>query len=218
MVLFSLLQRDPILIFPWLLAIMIGLTIHEFAHGFSAYLLGDRTAESQGRLTLNPIAHIDPFGAIMLLIVGFGWAKPVPINIHQIRHGRLGIIIVSFAGVLFNFVFATLCILTLKYFVLIHYPIDNLLVIFLVFLVFINFALFIFNLLPIPPLDGYHIIEYFFPSIFLKYSVFMSRWGMFILLIVVFGTNIISYVISYFLYMMSLLFQINIISLINSAL
>ncbi len=210
MILFSLFSNNPILIVPWLAALLIAITIHEFAHGFAAYKLGDDTAYREGRLTLNPIDHIDPFGALMLLLVGFGWAKPVPINIYKVGKGRLGMIIVSFAGVFVNLMFALFILLSLKFFILGNFPYNNLMVTFFGFLVYINLALFTFNLLPIPPLDGYHIVEYFFPKFFLKVAPFIGRWGSILLLVIVFGTNIIGTLISFVVISISVLFNIDI--------
>lgn len=210
MILFSLFQDNPILIIPWLGALLIALTIHEFAHGFFAYRMGDDTAYREGRLSFNPLRHLDPVGALMLLVVGFGWAKPVPINPYLIKRGRLGLFLVSVAGVAFNLLFAIIIILALKFFVLDYFPANNLMVVFFGFLVYINLALFIFNLLPIPPLDGYHALEYFFPSLLSRYGPFIERWGSLILLLVVFGTNIVGTLIFYFLYLVSLVFNLNI--------
>ncbi len=218
MILFSLFSENPILIIPWLAALLIAITIHEFAHGFAAYKLGDDTAYREGRLTLNPMDHIDPFGAFMLLLVGFGWAKPVPINIYKVGKGRLGMIIVSFAGVFVNLMFAFFILLVLKFFVLDYFAINNLMVTFFGFLVYINLALFAFNLLPIPPLDGYHIVEYFFPEFFSKVAPFAERWGSIILLVVVFGTNIIGTLISFVVFYVSVLFNIDISFLAFSSL
>ena len=218
MILLSLFSENPILIIPWLAALLIAITIHEFAHGFAAYKLGDDTAYREGRLTLNPIDHIDPFGALMLLLVGFGWAKPVPINIYKVGKGRLGMIIVSFAGVFVNLMFAFFILLILKFFVLDYFAINNLMVTFFGFLVYINLALFAFNLLPIPPLDGYHIVEYFFPEFFSKVAPYVERWGSIILLVVVFGTNIIGTLISFVVFYVSVLFNIDISFLAFSSL
>lgn len=213
MILFNLFSENPILIIPWLAALLMAITVHEFAHGLAAYKLGDKTAYHSGRLTLNPIDHIDPFGAIMLLVVGFGWAKPVPIDINQIKKGNFGLLIVSMAGVFLNLVFATIILLVLKFFVYGVLSDNNIMVIFFGFVVYINLALFAFNLLPIPPLDGFHVIEYFFPSLYAKYAPIAQTYGSIILLIVVFGTPIVGTVISYFVYWMSLLFQIPILDL-----
>lgn len=213
MLLFRLFEDNPILLVPWFAALLIAITIHEFAHGLAAYRLGDDTAEKAGRLTLNPLSHIDPIGGLMLLLVGFGWAKPVPVNMLRLRKGNTGRIIVSFAGVFFNLLMAVLSLFLLKFYFVDNFELTNLAVKFLAFLVYINLALFVFNMLPLPPLDGYHILESFAPGIFVKFAPFVQRWGMFILLAVVFLTNIIGTLIGYFILIFSIIFQLNIFAL-----
>ncbi|MGN1400472.1 MAG: site-2 protease family protein [Bacillus sp. (in: firmicutes)] len=143
------------------ISVVLAFTVHEFAHAYVAYKFGDHTAKNQGRLTLNPIHHIDPIGMILILLAGFGWARPVPVNRYFFKHPRLAGILVSFAGPLSNFVLA-IC----AYFVL--YGMASLgfgpampgfLVTFLEMFIYYNVLLFIFNLIPLPPLDGYRIIE-----------------------------------------------------------
>lgn len=211
MALFNIFGSNPILIIPWVTALIISITIHEFAHGFAAYKLGDNTAEASGRLTLNPIAHLDPIGTIMLFLVGFGWARPVPINPRLIQKGRLGQATVSFAGIGMNLIFATLGILGL-YFLLFALELspENTGVRFLAFLVFINLALFIFNLIPIAPLDGYRIFESIAPRSFFRIAPFIEAWGFFILIALVFLTDVIGYLISTFIYAFSVISGLNI--------
>ncbi|MFA4134774.1 MULTISPECIES: site-2 protease family protein [unclassified Brevibacillus] len=176
-----------------LIAFVIAFTLHEWAHAFIAWKLGDNTAKSEGRLTLNPIPHIDPFGLILILFGPFGWARPVPINPLNFRgNKRLGIVYVSFAGPLINLILAVLFYLV--YFVVVNsgvlvgmqekvaHAIDWT----LRFSVLINTALFIFNLLPIPPLDGYKILRFLSPRSwdgkFYNYEVY----GPWILLLLIF--------------------------------
>ncbi|NTU19339.1 site-2 protease family protein [Brevibacillus sp. HB1.2] len=176
-----------------LIAFVIAFTLHEWAHAFVAWKLGDNTAKSEGRLTLNPIPHIDPFGLILILFGPFGWARPVPINpLHFRGNKRLGIVYVSFAGPLINLILAVLFYMV--YFVVINsgvlvgmqekvaYAID----LTLRFSILINTALFIFNLLPIPPLDGYKILRFLSPRSwdgkFYNYEVY----GPWILLLLIF--------------------------------
>ena len=211
MLLFQLFANNPLLIFPWAAALLIAITVHEFSHGFSAHLLGDDTAKEEGRLTLNPTAHLDLFGSLMLVLVGFGWAKPVPINPARVGRGNLGQFLVSFAGVLSNITIAVLCAVVLK--ILIAFGgLDqmNFLVKFLAFLIYIDLALFVFNLLPIAPLDGYRVFESIAPKAFRAYAPFLERWGFFILLFLVFFTGIIGFLISLFINLFSLLFGLNI--------
>ena len=141
--------------------ILLGLTVHEYMHARVALQLGDSTARDQGRVTLNPLKHIDLFGFIFLIFAGFGWAKPVQINRQMLRNPRRDEMLIAVAGPLSNLVIGILCSLIIK--VLITYYANpdspfyaNLLNIIL-YAVFINYGLFLFNILPIPPLDGSHI-------------------------------------------------------------
>ena len=132
-----------------------AVTIHEFSHAFAATLLGDRTPEEQGRLTFDPRSHVDLFGLLMLVFVGFGWGKPVSFNPHNLRFPRWGATLVSLAGPLANLIGASCAgaagVLALRFGILTD---DNMLITFLFLLVTINVILMLFNLIPIPPLDG----------------------------------------------------------------
>lgn len=211
MLLFQLFGNNPLLIVPWLAALLIAITVHEFSHGFAAYLLGDTTAKQEGRLTLNPTAHLDLMGSLLLVLVGFGWAKPVPINPARVSKGNLGQFLVAFAGVSANITIAILCATILKL-LIIFGGLDqlNFLVKFLAFLIYIDLALFVFNLLPIAPLDGYRVFESIAPKAFRAYAPFLERWGFFILLFLVFFTGIIGSLISIFINLFSLIFGFNI--------
>ncbi|MBA9027917.1 MULTISPECIES: site-2 protease family protein [Bacillaceae] len=142
-------------------SLLIAFTVHEFAHAFVAYKFGDSTAQKEGRLTLNPVAHIDPLGTLLILIVGFGWARPVPVNRFYFKKPRLAGVLVSFAGPFSNFLIAAV-----GYFILyglyaagLEPNIPFFVVDFLEMLIHLNIVLFVFNLLPLPPLDGYRIIQ-----------------------------------------------------------
>jgi len=138
---------------------LLCITIHELAHGYTAYKLGDNTAKQMGRLTLNPIKHIDPIGLLMILLVGFGWAKPVPVNMNNFEKQRLGMAITAFAGPLSNIILA---IIILIIFFLLPFPhggfhalATNAIVPTIIFrTAFLSITLAVFNMLPIPPLDG----------------------------------------------------------------
>ena len=208
--LLSLLNTDPMLILPYLGAIFSALTIHEFSHGYIAKINGDDTAERLGRLTLNPIKHIDPIGAIMLFLVGFGWAKPIPVNPNNFRNIKSGSVAVSFAGIGANIIFGCFSLLSLS--ILINFfdiSTANYLIKFLYFLAIINISLFVFNLLPVPPLDGYRIIEAFFPVSFRRFAPMIEQWGFILILAIVFLTNIVSVLINLFIVILALIFRVD---------
>ena len=138
-------------------AIVIGITIHEYAHARTAWKLGDQTPMSQGRVTLNPLAHIDPFGIIALIFVGFGWGRPVQVNPYAFRKNRrLANLIIDVVGVATNCVAAFLCT------ALLFFVQNGALSSILFYIVFFNLVLMLFNLLPIPPLDGFGILTEIF--------------------------------------------------------
>lgn len=153
----------------YLIAIVISLSFHEWAHAHAAHRMGDDTAMMMGRMTLNPLAHIDPMGFLMLLIVGFGWAKPVPVNPRNYRNYRVGEFRVSFAGIFTNLVIAFVSALLYISFSVYEYKtgavLPDMLYMFVWMLGMLNCALAVFNLLPIFPLDGAHIFELIFGKV-----------------------------------------------------
>ncbi len=173
------------------IVLAIAFTVHEFAHAYVAYKFGDPTAKNQGRLTLSPLAHLDPIGTLLIFIAGFGWAKPVPVNRFYFKNPRLAGVLVSVAGPLSNLVIAFIG-LAVWYILLSTGALSSLssgtaesLQQFFNILIFLNITLFIFNLFPFPPLDGYRIIEDLAPSgIRAKMTQFES-YGMVVFLILV---------------------------------
>ncbi len=180
---------SKILIIP---AILVGLTVHEFAHAYVADKLGDKTPKFQGRLTLNPFSHIDIIGFIMILLIGFGWAKPVQINPSALKRGYKDEIKVSVAGVVANivtaFIFALLTALLLKMDLIILGDVTSLggiIGVILAYIVRINCMLAVFNLMPIPGLDGFDILRDLWPKTFYKISNVIYNYQIIILLIFV---------------------------------
>ncbi|MEH7383845.1 site-2 protease family protein [Bacillus sp. JJ1521] len=152
------------------ISLLVAFTVHEFAHAYVAYKFGDDTAKRQGRLTLNPISHLDPFGTILIFLAGFGWARPVPVNRFHFKRPRLAGILVSVAGPLSNLIAAALALLIYIIFIrvgvfaAIPESVGEGFETFFNLFVQLNIVLFIFNLLPFPPLDGYRIIEDLVPQ------------------------------------------------------
>lgn len=174
-------------------AAVIGLTVHEFSHGFAAYKLGDNTAKNDGRLTLNPLKHIDWLGFFLIIIAGFGWAKPVTFNPDNLKNKHRDEIIISIAGPLSNFAIAILFLVIARLLYMLDYfngtslgmEIVNLLLVWGV----INFGLFVFNLIPIPPLDGSHFYLTYLKDINPKLMMNMYRWGTFVLFAIIIAEN-----------------------------
>lgn len=165
--------------------ILISLTLHEYGHARVAYLCGDPTAKNLGRMTLNPIAHVDPIGFLSLLLFGFGWAKPVPVNSRNFRNYKRDEALVSLAGVAMN-----LLLVMIASIVLIvmgrRFPSafsNDALVTILMYFLSLNVTLFVFNLIPIYPLDGYHLFELAFARVLpTKVFWFLRRYGNWILI------------------------------------
>lgn len=144
-------------LFIWLPIILVTITIHEFSHGIVADYLGDPTPRHSGRLTLNPLAHLDPIGFVLLILVHFGWAKPVPINPLRFSDPRRGMALVGLAGPFSNLVLAWLLSLLAKY-LFPFFSVPSLLNDVMTHAIWLNLALAVFNFIPIPPLDGSRIL------------------------------------------------------------
>jgi len=182
----------------YVVVLIMSVVVHEFAHGYAAYLLGDNTARLSGRLTLNPIKHLDLFGSIILPLIlivskaGFviGWAKPVPYNPNNLRNGKKGTLIVAIAGIAANLIIAIVFGLLIRFapslLGLPAYTSDPLLINpfykIATIIVLMNLVLAIFNLIPIPPLDGSKVLFSFLSSKYRNIENFLEQWGMFLLL------------------------------------
>ena len=167
-----------------IIAIIIAFTVHEWAHAFTAYKLGDRTAKNEGRVTFNPKSHIDIIGFIMIILVGFGWAKPVPINSNNFKRRRLYSILATLAGPVSNFVLALLCMLILRIWLNMDVTSFPFLDTLLKKMIVLNLFLMIFNLFPLPPLDGYRILEQLAPRQIQSKMQSFEQYGIFVFLII----------------------------------
>ena len=183
--------------------ILLSLTIHEYFHGWTANKLGDPTAKLRGRLTLNPIAHLDIFGTILMFVVGFGWAKPVPINPMNFKDPKKGTLLVAIAGPLSNLATAIVAGAVLRPLIpkvltgeIAPGSLDSILVIILVLALVYGIALAVFNLIPIPPLDGSRVLYAILPDKHLySYSRFEPYGVIFLFGLFIFGGGIFRYLL-----------------------
>ncbi|MDR1001240.1 MAG: site-2 protease family protein [Clostridiales bacterium] len=184
----EMLLRIPIL--------LISFTVHEFFHGWTAYRLGDNTAKYDGRLSLNPLKHIDPVGALLLIVVGFGWAKPVMVDYRNLRNPKQDMAVIAFAGPLSNFLLAFVFTLLIIPCVFIPVgPLSDIPYNFALQGIFTNVGLGIFNLLPLPPLDGSKVLGSLLPiNMYYKYMS-IERYG-FIILILLSFTGVLGMILS----------------------
>ena len=177
--LINLLFKDPLAFVLVAIPLLYSIILHELAHGWVADKMGDSTARWLGRLSLNPIKHLDPIGTIMLFVFGFGWAKPVPVNFNKLRDFRKGIIFVSAAGITANIILAFFALFLLQLFYRWRFESLNTL---LYYLAQINIMLAAFNLIPIPPLDGSKILMGFSSRSFQYSLARLEPYGFFIII------------------------------------
>jgi Zn-dependent protease len=177
-----LLRDDPRLLVAFLIAIVVAITVHEFSHAAAATLQGDQTARSQGRLTLNPIAHLDPLGSIAIVLAGIGWGRPTPFNLAQLRYRRVGAALVGLAGPASNLLLALLSAVALR---LTHpdgFFSEDPSYLLLRMMVTLNVVLGLFNLVPIPPLDGSRLLSLLLPPSRQGIVYFLDQYGIFLLI------------------------------------
>lgn len=184
------LLTNPLFFLAWIVSLLLAISLHEAAHAFTADFLGDPTPRSQGRLTLNPLKHLDPLGTVMLLLFRFGWGKPVVFDPHNLRHPRQDAAKISLAGPLTNLALALIAALIARllpaYFAPILYP-----------FVLLNIVLAVFNLVPVHPLDGAKIlIGLLPPDLAYEWEAIMNRYGIIILLLLIFPFSGVSPIIT----------------------
>lgn len=182
---------NPLTFLVGFLALIVSIGVHEFAHVLSAYLQGDNTGKAMGRLTLNPIRHLDLFGTIAIVIAGIGWGKPAPFNPYNLRYRRWGPALVALGGPFANIIIAGIAGYALV-FVADRLPTGNLLMFFLQTLVYLNAALAVFNLIPVAPLDGSHLLRTILGPMN-NLVAWLDRYGTYLLLGLIFlGGNLLS--------------------------
>ena len=192
----STLFSNPIVFFVSLVSIVVAIIIHEFAHAWAADKLGDPTPRLQGRLTLNPVSHIDPIGMLLLFVIGFGWGRPVAFDPYNLKHPRRDAALISFAGPLSNFLLASICSILL--YLISFFNLSQMQIIgYLLLIPFIqmNLVLGIFNLLPIHPLDGFKIVGGILPEEQAYKWYELQRFGYIFLLLLLFpfgGSSFVS--------------------------
>lgn len=200
-----MITADPVVTIFYLIVLLFSVILHELAHGYMAFSLGDPTAKYEGRLTFNPIKHLDPFGSVILPLllaisnvpILIGWAKPVPINPYNFRDQKWGELKVSIVGPLTNFAIAVIFGLVIRFFYnILPLPLIN----FFGIIVQLNLVLAFFNLVPIPPLDGSWILFHFLPNSFFGVKMFLQQYGIIILVFFLFfrGPEVIGFFVNLF--------------------
>ncbi|MBC1499663.1 site-2 protease family protein [Listeria weihenstephanensis] len=178
-----------------IVTLLIAFTIHELAHAWVALLFGDDTAKNEGRITFNPLKHVDPVGFIFVIIAGFGWAKPTPVSPYKMKHRKVGSVVVSLVGPVSNLLLAFVGMGLYFLFLQMDVGYSQTILHFFNLFVYLNLVLFIFNLLPLPPLDGYQILSEFLPLKWkLKVQAYENYALLFFLILVI--TPLSKYTIS----------------------
>lgn len=192
--LLNLLLKDPFAFILIAIPLLYAIIFHELAHGWVAYRMGDPTAKLLGRLSLNPLKHLDPVGTLMLFVFGFGWAKPVPVNFAQLRDRKIGMILVSSAGIIANMLLAFIAIFIDR---LLALPQSSMPALLLYYFAQINIILAAFNLIPIPPLDGSKILMGFAPPNIQNMLFRVEQYG-FIIVIGLLFLGVLNPVVQFF--------------------
>jgi Zn-dependent protease len=201
--LFDIFSREGLITFLYTLpALVLSLSIHEYAHAWVAYKLGDISQKIRGRLTLNPLAHIDPIGFIAIVLVGVGWGKPVTVDDRNFKDSRKGMMLTSLAGPASNLLLAILVTIILKLLMvfgvmntIINSNTGNIILNMLLYVIQFNIVFGIFNLIPLPPLDGSKVLAYFLPQKARGFMYTLERYS-FIIIMIIYFTNLTSYIIA----------------------
>lgn len=172
---------DPLQFFASIVALVVGITVHEFSHALAATRLGDPTPASQGRVSLNPLRHLDPLGTVFLVFAGFGWGKPVIFDPRYLKNPRVGSVIVGLAGPASNLIMVGVFGLALRLTANAGADPNSGLIVLFATLVLMNLILLVFNLIPIPPLDGSKLLLALLPDSMRDFKVWLSRYGTFLL-------------------------------------
>ncbi|HUD19909.1 MAG TPA: site-2 protease family protein [Patescibacteria group bacterium] len=178
--------NNPIAFVFWIIALVVAISIHEFSHAFMADYLGDPTPRLQGRLTLNPLAHLDPIGTILLLIARFGWGKPVIFDPYNLRNPKRDSALISIAGPISNFLLASVCAIIVHFLMNINSTAVDVLIALLQSIIVLSVMLGVFNLVPIHPLDGFKIVEGILPDEYARQWHELQPYGLIFLLFLAF--------------------------------
>lgn len=200
---FDIFSKEGLITFLYTLpALVLSLSIHEYAHAWVAYKLGDISQKIRGRLTLNPLAHIDPIGFIAIMLIGVGWGKPVQVDDRNFKDSRKGMMLTSLAGPASNLLLAILVTIILKLLMvfgvlntMVNSNVGGIILNMLLYVIQFNIVFGIFNLIPLPPLDGSKVLAYFLPQRARGFMYTLERYSFFIILIIYF-TNLTSYIIT----------------------
>ena len=181
--LLSILSQNPLLFIVIAVSLLLSITVHEFSHAYAANKLGDPTAKSLGRMTLNPLAHLDPMGTLALLFIGFGWGKAVPVNYYNLKNPKRDAMLISLAGPVSNFVMAASLTVLAK-------TTPSIVGVFVYPIILYNIVLGVFNLIPVEPLDGFKVVNGILPPKLAVQWIQLAPYGLYILiLLVVTGTT-----------------------------
>ena len=200
---FDIFSKEGLITFLYTLpALVLSLSIHEYAHAWVAYKLGDISQKIRGRLTLNPLAHIDPIGFIAIMLIGVGWGKPVTVDDRNFKDSRKGMMLTALAGPASNLLLAILVTIILKLLMvfgvlntMVNSNVGGIILNMLLYVIQFNIVFGIFNLIPLPPLDGSKVLAYFLPQRARGFMYTLERYS-FIIIMIIYFTNLTSYIIA----------------------